>query len=232
MGGKGEDGYAPLSPPFLLRARPPSLLACTGVMGKRSVDPPLRHAVTKVSVSATMLIVSWKVRNLRMFSLMERPQRTDATMDAKRSSCSSRGEARRHGAPEILRGPGAPHPHHDDDVGRLLGDLRARDAHGEADVSGAQRGRVVGSVARDSDDLSPRLERRDKQVLVGGRGASKHGKRLDGLRALRVAEAAEGGALHDDAARAQDAALQAGREGETWSEGKLAQPPDTLPPSP
>lgn len=47
----------------------------------------------KVSSRATMLMVSWKVRNLRMFSLMERPHRTAETMDEKLSSMMTMAEA-------------------------------------------------------------------------------------------------------------------------------------------
>ena len=42
----------------------------------------------------------------------------------------------------------------EDDVRGLLGDVRARDAHGDADVRGLERGRVVDAVARHGAHLA------------------------------------------------------------------------------
>ena len=72
--------------------------SCTEVSGNLVVEPLLKQATTKVRVSATRLMVSWKFRNLRMFSRMERPHLTDATMPvhsrcvrtAQRSTVSTR----------------------------------------------------------------------------------------------------------------------------------------------
>mmetsp|Transcript_2836 Transcript_2836/g.11436 ORF Transcript_2836/g.11436 Transcript_2836/m.11436 type:complete len:320 (+) Transcript_2836:370-1329(+) len=54
--------------------------------GKAEVSPSLAPDTTKVTVRATTLMVSWRTRNLRMFSITERPQRTARTMEAKLSS--------------------------------------------------------------------------------------------------------------------------------------------------
>ena len=54
--------------------------SCTEVSGNLVVEPLLKHATTKVNANATTLMVSWNSRNLRMFSRMERPHLTDATM--------------------------------------------------------------------------------------------------------------------------------------------------------
>ena len=67
----------------------------------------------------------------------------------------------------------------DDDVGGLLGHVRALDAHGEADVGALERRTVVGAVAGDGDHLPVGIQtaldnRVHQHVLVLRRGASEH----------------------------------------------------------
>ena len=53
-----------------------------------------------------------------------------------------------------------------DHVTGFLGDFSSRDAHGNADISGFQRGRIVHSVARHSDYIALLLERLDHPDFV------------------------------------------------------------------
>ena len=55
---------------------------CTLVNGNLVVLPLLQQATTKVKVRAAKLMDNWKVKNLRMFSRMLLPQRTEATMES------------------------------------------------------------------------------------------------------------------------------------------------------
>jgi len=61
--------------------------SCTDVSGNLVVEPLLKQATTNVNASATTLIVSWNSKNLRMFSRMDRPHFTDATMPATTGTC-------------------------------------------------------------------------------------------------------------------------------------------------
>ena len=58
-------------------------------------------------------------------------------------------------------------------LGRLLGDLRAGDPHGDADVRCLQRRSVVDAVASHRNYLAVRLQRIDDTQLVQGRHAGK-----------------------------------------------------------
>ena len=61
-----------------------------------------------------------------------------------------------------------------DDSRGLLGDFRAADAHGEADVGLLQGWRVVRAVASDRHNVVELLEPRDEQVLVLRRAPREH----------------------------------------------------------
>ncbi|GJD01142.1 hypothetical protein ColKHC_09967 [Colletotrichum higginsianum] len=94
-----------------------------------------------------------------------------------------------------------------DDGRRLLGDLGALDAHGEAHVGGLQGQGVVGAVARDGDRLPHALEVRDEQQLVLRARPRQHLEPGHDEVQLRRRELPEGGAVHGEPAGRVDAAL-------------------------
>ena len=67
----------------------------------------------------------------------------------------------------------------EDHRGGLLRDLRAGDAHGDADVGALQRRRVVHAVAGHRDDVALALEHVDEAHLVLGRDARDHADAVD-----------------------------------------------------
>ena len=68
-----------------------------------------------------------------------------------------------------------------DDVGRLLGDVHRR-VHRDADVGGAERGRVVDAVAEEPDDVLARLQHLDDALLVRRRHPGEQRRALGGRR--------------------------------------------------
>ena len=103
---------------------------------------------------------------------------------------------RLHDAGEIVVGQ-----HH---VGGLLRDVGAGDAHGDADIGGLERGRVVDAVAGHGDDVALALERADDPQLVLGIDAGEHAHLLDDRVELGVAHGAQLGAGHEPRARLED----------------------------
>ena len=67
----------------------------------------------------------------------------------------------------------------DDHVGGVFGDVRPRDAHGDADIRAADTGRVVDAVARHGDDFARRLQPLHDQALVPRRDAREHARAAD-----------------------------------------------------
>ena len=81
---------------------------------------------------------------------------------------------------------------------QLSPDLRPADAHGDADISLLDRGRVVDSVAGDGDDVPQPLVVLDDDELLLGRRAGEHdlGVGEDVVPALQGAKrVAKGGCL-------------------------------------
>ena len=71
-----------------------------------------------------------------------------------------------------------------DHVGRLLGDIGAGNPHGDADMRGLQRRRVVGAVAGDRRDVTFAFQRLDDAQFVGG----AHAREDDVARVKRQSE--------------------------------------------
>ena len=89
-------------------------------------------------------------------------------------------------------------------VGGLLGDVGAGDAHGDADVGGLERGRVVDAVAGHGDDMALALQRADDAQLVFGIDAGEHAHVLDDGIELGVVHGAQLGAGDDPRAGLED----------------------------
>ena len=81
-------------------------------------------------------------------------------------------------------------------VGRLLGDVRAGDAHRDTDVGTLQGRRVVHAVPGHRHDLALRLQRPDDPQLVLGRHPGEHVLVQDERVQRLVGEAIELGAAH------------------------------------
>ncbi len=67
----------------------------------------------------------------------------------------------------------------EDDGGSLAGDIGAAAAHGDPDVSGLERGRIIHTIARHADDVAICLERVDDTQLLRRHDAGKHRRRPD-----------------------------------------------------
>ena len=77
----------------------------------------------------------------------------------------------------------------------FFGDLRPG-AHGDADIGGLDRRRVVHAVAGHRDDLALLLQRLHEQHLVLGRDPADHPDVVDAGQPLFLAECGEFGAEH------------------------------------
>ena len=94
----------------------------------------------------------------------------------------------------------------------LLGDLRAGDAHGDADVGLLERRRVVHAVAGHGDDVALLAQDVHEVDLVLGGDAGEDADAVDLAHRLVVAQGAEVGAGHGAALDAQLAGDRLGRD--------------------
>eukprot|EP00162_Nutomonas_longa_P014766 comp22094_c0_seq1/m.51290 comp22094_c0_seq1/g.51290 ORF comp22094_c0_seq1/g.51290 comp22094_c0_seq1/m.51290 type:complete len:435 (-) comp22094_c0_seq1:846-2150(-) len=99
-----------------------------------------------------------------------------------------------------------------DDIGRILGNLGASNAHRQPNIGLGQRCGIVGAVARDGNHITALDQRLDQNKLVRWRRACNHLQARQNGAALLVGHCAELGAL-DHNAIGQDAALARNRLG-------------------
>mmetsp|Transcript_16662 Transcript_16662/g.65070 ORF Transcript_16662/g.65070 Transcript_16662/m.65070 type:complete len:651 (-) Transcript_16662:567-2519(-) len=146
-------------------------------------------------------------------------RRSNAQHRSKECNCKCSdvdGELELEELPDVVKDAAAPHDRLDDgvevvvcddDVRRLLGNVRACNTHSQADVGVAERRRVVGAVARDGDELLLALAQQAHEAeLVVGLGAGQHLEVVEDRVELLVRHLAEDAALQHGAV-GEDAAL-------------------------
>ena len=100
-----------------------------------------------------------------------------------------------------------------DHIRRVLGNVRTRDAHGDADVRLFKGGRVVHAVARHGGDGAVRADGADDAQLIRGGHAREHDALFDRLFQLVVAHRVELGARNDGVSLAEDMQFARDRHG-------------------